>query len=314
MRAILFPGQGAQQVGMCRSFLAESKAARELFAQASEVLALDLARLCLDGPEAELEKTDRCQPAIFVCSAAMVSALEERGAYQRADFDVTAGRSLGEDTALWFAGAIGFEDCVRVVRERGQGMQAASEAAPSGMLALLGANEELARTVCEKRAEGDVLTPANYLCPGNIAISGARAALDRVAANARADGVRKAIPLKVAGAFHSALMAPGLPQLERALRSARLAAPRIPVLSNVTAAPHGAADTIAPLLLRQVTSPVRWEASMRALVAQGCLDYVEPGPGGVLTGLLAKIEPAARCRNIQKLEDLAAGTATGAER
>jgi [acyl-carrier-protein] S-malonyltransferase len=313
MRAILFPGQGAQHVGMCRSFLAESKSARDLFARASEVLSFDLAKLCVDGPEAELEKTDRCQPAIFVCSAAIVSALEERGIHQRGDFDLTAGLSLGEYTALWFSGAIGFEDCVRVVRERGRGMQAASEAAPSGMLALLGANEELAREVCEKRAEGDVLTPANYLCPGNIAISGARAALDRVAANARADGVRKAIPLKVAGAFHSALMAPGTPQLERALAAARFSEPRIPVISNVTAAAHGAVATIAPTLLRQVTSPVRWEASVRALLARGCSEFVEPGPGGVLTGLLGKIEPTARCRNIQTMEDLAAGTASGAK-
>lgn len=314
MRAILFPGQGAQHVGMGRSFVAESKAARELYARASEVLGLDLVKLCAEGPESELEKTDRCQAAIFTCSAAIVVAMEERGALVRADFQAAAGLSLGEYTALWFAGAIGFEDCVRVVRERGRGMQAASEAAPSGMLALLGANEELARAVCDKRAEGDVLTPANFLCPGNVAISGEKAALERVVANAKADGVRKAVPLKVAGAFHSALMAPGLPQLSTALAAVKWSAPRIPVISNVTAAAHGGVATIAATLLKQVTSPVLWEKSVRALVAQGCLDYLEPGPGGVLTGLLGKIEPNARCRNVQKVEDLAAAASEGGAR
>jgi [acyl-carrier-protein] S-malonyltransferase len=312
MRAIVFPGQGAQHVGMGRSFHEASAAARDHFARASAVLGYDLAKLCFEGPEAELEKTDRCQPAILVCSAAIVAALEERGALKRSDFALAAGLSLGEYTALWFAGAIGFEDAVRVVRERGRGMQAASEARPSGMLALLGANEELAAQVCAKRAEGDVLTPANYLCPGNIAISGAKAALERVTANARADGVRKAIPLKVAGAFHSKLMEPGLPLLTAALAGAKLAAPRIPVISNVTAQPHGDVATIGPTLLRQVTSPVLWERSMRTLVAMGVTEMLEPGPGGVLTGLLGKIDGNVRCRNVQKVDDLAQVAGEGA--
>ncbi|MSR47836.1 MAG: [acyl-carrier-protein] S-malonyltransferase [Planctomycetes bacterium] len=304
MRAIVFPGQGAQHLGMGLSFHTASAAARDLFARASAVMGFDLAKVCFEGPDSELEKTDLCQPAIFVCSAAIVVALEECGELDRKDFACTAGLSLGEYTALWFAEAIGFEDCVAVVRERGRGMQAASEAAPSGMLALLGATEELARTVCDKRSEGEVLNPANFLCPGNIAISGAKAALERVTANARADGVRRAIPLKVAGAFHSALMAPGVPQLTRALDRVKLAAPRIPVFSNVTAAPHGDVATIAPTLLRQVTSPVLWERSMRALIANGATDFFEPGPGAVLTGLLGKIDGAVRCRNVQKIEDV----------
>ncbi len=304
MRAILFPGQGAQHVGMGKSFHDASLAARQLFARAEAVLGVPLAKLCFEGPESELEKTDLCQPAIFVCSAAIIVALEERGALARADFTYAAGLSLGEYTALWFAGALSFEDAVRIVRERGRGMQAASEARPSGMLALLGANEELARAVCAKRAEGEVLTPANFLCPGNIAISGSRAALDRVVANARADGVRKAIPLKVAGAFHSTLMDPGLPLLAAALRASKIAAPRIPVISNVTAQPHGTPAEIEATLLAQVTSPVLWERSMRALIGLGVTDCFEPGPGAVLSGLMGKIDGNVRCRNVAKVEDL----------
>lgn len=312
MRAIVFPGQGAQHVGMGKSFHDASKAARDLFERAAAVLGAPIAKLCFEGPESELEKTDVCQPAIFTCSAAIVAALEERGALKRSDFAWAAGLSLGEYTALWFAGALSFEDAVRVVRERGRGMQAASEARPSGMLALLGANEELARAVCAKRAEGDVLTPANFLCPGNIAISGSKAALERVTANARADGVRKAIPLKVAGAFHSALMEPGLPLLDAALRATKLAAPTLPVISNVTAAAHGGPAEIAATLLRQVTSPVLWEKSMRELIARGVTDFFEPGPGAVLTGLLGKIDANVRCRNVQKVEDLERAAAEGA--
>ncbi len=311
MRAILFPGQGAQHVGMGRSFHDASPAARALFDRAGSVLGVPLAKLCFEGPEAELEKTDLCQPAILTCSAAIVAAMEERGALRRSDFAFAAGLSLGEYTALWFAGALEFEDAVRVVRARGQGMQRASEAAPSGMLALLGANEELASTVCAKRAEGEVLQPANFLCPGNIAISGSKAALDRVVANARADGVRRAIPLKVAGAFHSPLMEPGLPMLEVALRGVKLAAPRIPVLSNVTAQPHDSGAEIVAGLMRQVTSPVLWERSMRELLARGVTEFVEPGPGAVLSGLLAKIDAGARCRNVQKIEDLERAAGAG---
>jgi [acyl-carrier-protein] S-malonyltransferase len=309
MRAILFPGQGAQHVGMGREFHDASPAARALFESADRTLGIPLTKLCFEGPQEKLSATDVCQPAILACSAAIVAALEEKGTLARSDFAFAAGLSLGEYTALWFAGALSFEEALKVVRARGTGMQRASEAAPSGMLALLGANEETALAVCAKRAEGDVLVPANFLGPGNLAISGAKAALGRVVENAKADGIRRAVPLDVAGAFHSPLMAPGVPLLEQALAGVKLAAPRIPVISNVTAQPHGDPAAIRAALVKQVTSPVLWEKSVRELVARGVKDFVEPGPGGVLTRLVEKIEPAARVRNFQKPADAAEGNA-----
>ena len=311
-RAILFPGQGAQHVGMGRGFFDASPAARALFERADGALGFSLSSLCFEGPEEKLAATDVCQPAILACSAAIVAALEERGTLERSDFAFAAGLSLGEYTALWFTGALPFEDALQLVRARGQGMQRASEQAPSGMLALLGATEEQARAVCAKWAQDDVLQPANFLGPGNIAISGAKAALERVAANAKADGIRRAIPLKVAGAFHSPLMEPGVPVLEQALAKAKLESPRIPVVSNVTAQPYeeqgqapgpGTPAAIRSALVRQVTAPVLWEKSMRELISRGVTDFVEPGPGAVLTGLLGKIDGSVRCRNVQKPED-----------
>jgi [acyl-carrier-protein] S-malonyltransferase len=309
MRAILFPGQGAQHVGMGRTFFDASAAARATFELADRVLGFPLTKVCFEGPEEQLAATDVCQPAILACSAAIVAALEERGTFERGDFAYAAGLSLGEYTALWFAGALALEDALRIVRARGQGMQLASEKAPSGMVALLGATEELARTVTAKHAGGEVLQPANFLGPGNVAISGTKTALARVIENAKADGVRRATPLKVAGAFHSPLMQPGVPRLEEALAKAKLQAPRIPVVSNVTAQPHGAPAEIPALLVRQVTSPVLWEKSVRELLARGVTEFVEPGPGSVLTGLLGKIDPNAACRNVQKVADLELGAA-----
>jgi [acyl-carrier-protein] S-malonyltransferase len=312
MRAILFPGQGAQHVGMGREFFESSKAARSIFERADAALGIALSKLCFEGPAAELERTDVCQPAILVCSTAIVAALEERGALRRSDFAFAAGLSLGEYTALCFAGAIGFEDAVRLVRARGQGMQRASEDPPSGMVALLGASEEQARAVCAKHAQGEVLVAANFLGPGNVAISGTKTALARVAENAKADGIRRAIPLGVAGAFHSPLMKPGVATLEAAFAKVKLAAPAIPVVSNVTAQPHGAPDSIRATLLAQVTSPVLWEKSTRELLARGVTDFLEPGPGAVLTGLVRKVDANARCVNVQKPSDLAAANAGGA--
>jgi [acyl-carrier-protein] S-malonyltransferase len=310
-RAILFPGQGAQHVGMGREFHDASAAARSIFALADRTLAIPLRKLCFEGPAEALAETDVCQPAILTCSVAIVAALEERGALKRSDFACSAGLSLGEYTALWFAEALAFEDALLLVRTRGEAMQRASEAAPSGMLALLGASEEQARAVCSKHAQGDVLQPANFLGPGNVAVSGAKAALERLAAKAREDGIRRAVPLKVAGAFHSPLMQPAAALLEAAFAKVELEAPKLPVYSNVTGAPHGAPREIEAALVRQLTAPVVWEKTVRAMIAAGVREFVEPGPGAVLSGLVGKIDATVVARNLQKPDDLVRAAAEG---
>jgi [acyl-carrier-protein] S-malonyltransferase len=310
-QAILFPGQGAQHVGMGRAFHDASAAARAIFERADRTLGIPLTKLCFEGPEEKLAETDVCQPAILTCSVAIVSALEEKGDLKRGDFACAAGLSLGEYTALWFAGALAFEDALRLVRTRGQAMQRASEASPSGMLALLGATEEQARAACAKHAQGDVLQPANFLGPGNIAVSGDKVALDRLAAKAREEGIRRAIPLKVAGAFHSPLMQPAVAVLEAAFAKAELKPPALPVFSNVTGAPHGTLPELKTTLMRQITAPVLWEKSVRAMIASGVTDFVEPGPGAVLSGLVGKIDANVRARNVQKPEDLQRVAAEG---
>ena len=217
MRAILFPGQGAQFVGMGRDFHERSAAARGIFEKADETLGLELSRFCFEGPEEELAKTNVCQPAILTCSAAIVAAMEERGVLDRSSFSYAAGLSLGEYTALWFAGALSFEDAVRLVRVRGEAMQMASDRSPSSMASLLGATEAKAEQICNAFRGDDVLVPANHLAPGNVVVSGSREAIARVAKGAREHGVRRAVVLKVAGAFHSPLMEPAGPLLEQAL-------------------------------------------------------------------------------------------------
>src|SRR5262245_55322071 len=310
-RAILFPGQGAQHVGMGREFHDASAAARAIFERADRTLAIPLTKLCFEGPAEALAETDVCQPAILTCSVAIVAALEERGALKRSDFACAAGLSLGEYTALWFAEALAFEDALRLVRTRGEAMQRASEAAPSGMLALLGASEEQARAVCSKHAQGDVLQPANFLGPGNVAVSGSKAALERVVAKAREDGIRRAVALKVAGAFHSPLMQPAVPVLEAAFARVTLAPPSIPVVSNVTAQPHGDLDSLRKTLMRQITAPVLWERSIRSMIERGVRDFFEPGPGSVLTGLVGKIDGSVQRRAVQKPEDLERAASEG---
>jgi [acyl-carrier-protein] S-malonyltransferase len=310
-QAILFPGQGAQHVGMGRAFHDASAAARAVFERADRTLHLPLTKLCFEGPEEKLAETDVCQPAILACSVAIVAALEERGSLKRSDFACAAGLSLGEYTALWFAGALSFEDALRLVRTRGQAMQRASEASPSGMVALIGASEEQARAACAKHAQGEVLQPANFLGPGNIAVSGSKAALERLVAKAREDGIRRAIPLKVAGAFHSPLMEPAVAVLAAAFAKVALKEPALPVFSNVTGAPHGTLAETKATLMRQITAPILWERSVRAMIASGVDQFVEPGPGAVLTGLVGKIDAGVRARNVQKPEDLERVAAEG---
>jgi [acyl-carrier-protein] S-malonyltransferase len=288
--AFLFPGQGAQEVGMGRDWAAAEPAAKELFDKASGVLGYDLAQVCFEGPKDKLDSTVYSQPALFVSSLAALEVLKRKSPDAVANCAFTAGLSLGEYSALAFAGAIGFEDGVRVVAERGAAMQAAADATPSGMVSILGMDREKIEALCREQAQGDVLQVANLLCPGNIVVSGSKAACARIADAATAAGAMKTIPLAVAGAFHTSIVEPAVARLQAALAKVPLKTPRISVVSNVDAQPHSDPEEIRALLVKQVVSPVLWEDSMRWLIAQGVDQVYEVGPGRVLRGLMKRIE------------------------
>jgi [acyl-carrier-protein] S-malonyltransferase len=297
--AFLFPGQGAQFVGMGQALADQLPAAAALFQRANEVLGYDLAEICFRGPAEKLNSTIHSQPGLFVCSLAAVEALRQQQPELLAAVGAAAGLSLGEYTALVFAGAMSFDDALRVVQCRGEAMQAASDAASSGMVSVLGLEADALQALCDEvRQPGEVLRIANYLCPGNLACSGHQASCDELARRAPAAGAMKAIPLTVAGAFHTPIMESAVPRLEQALRAVPVHAPRIPVLSNVDAQAHGDPDEIRQLLVRQVLSPVRWQESMRRLLDEGFERFYEVGPGKVLRGLLKRIDRKASCENV----------------
>jgi [acyl-carrier-protein] S-malonyltransferase len=294
--AFLFPGQGAQSVGMGKALVENLPAAKQLFYEAAEVLGFDLLSLCINGPAERLNATDVSQPAIFVASLA---ALEQLRATEPAAFDevtATAGLSLGEYTALVFAGAISFRDGLKVVRTRGLAMQAAAEASPSGMVSVLGLDvPQVEGLVNEARSAGQ-LELANYLCPGNTVVSGSLPACAAVEKLAEAKGART-MRLAVAGAFHTSLMKPADERLQEALDAVEVRPPRVPVWSNVDAKLHTDPAEIRGLLVRQVLSPVHWEETMRGLLADGVERFYEIGPGRVLAGLLKRVNRKADCRN-----------------
>lgn len=295
--ACLFPGQGAQFVGMGRKVVEECAAARELFAQAREVLGYDLAELCFQGPVERLDSTVVSQPALYVCSLAAVEWLREKSpeVVQQAAF--AAGLSLGEYTALTFAGALSFAEGLRVVQVRGEAMQAAADACPSGMVSALLLEREQVEAVCREAQSAGKLWIANYLCPGNTVLSGEKAACQKAAELIERAGGR-AVPLAVAGAFHTPLMASACDRLAAALAEVPLQSPRIPVVSNVDARPHTDPEEIRQVLVRQVVSPVLWEDAMRWLLAQGADRFYELGPGKVLKGLLRRIDKRVVCDNV----------------
>jgi len=298
--AFIFPGQGSQAVGMGRDFHESSPRARAVFEAADRVLDTPLSRMCFEGPGEQLERTDVQQPAIFVTSVAIWEALLEEG-LPGAVLQAAAGLSLGEYTALHVAGAIGFDDALRLVARRGRFMQEAAEAAASGMVSLIGADEDIARRLCEQAAGGQVLAPANYNCPGQIVLSGAAEACERAVNLAPEVGCR-AVPLKVAGAFHSPFMETAGRKLGQALADTAVAGTAVPVIANVNAEPHRDPESIRAWLQQQVTHPVRWCSSIEALIADGFDRFVEVGPGRVLTGLMRKINRKITAVNISTVE------------
>ncbi|HID24424.1 MAG TPA: ACP S-malonyltransferase [Planctomycetaceae bacterium] len=287
--ALLFPGQGAQHVGMGKSIAERYPAARDLYAQASDILGYDLARLCFEGPAEQLDSTVVSQPALFVTSLAALEMLRAERPEVVLSCEMTAGLSLGEYTALVFAGAMSFEDGLRVVQRRGEAMQEASDATPSGMVSLLLLDRPQVQQICRQASELGLLAIANYLCPGNTVVSGENPACERAAELAEQAG-GKAVPLAVAGAFHTALMRPADARLAEALAGVPIKSPEIPVVSNVDARPHEDPEEIRDLLVRQGVSPVLWEDSMRYMLDQGVDEFYEVGPGKVLRGLMRRID------------------------
>ncbi len=301
--ALVFPGQGAQYVGMGAGLAASSPAAAALLAQADAVLGLSLTNLIASGPEADLTRTDLSQPAILVSSLMALAALREAGKLPA--FSAAAGLSLGEYTALVAAGALDALDAVKLVRLRGQAMQEAAEMTPSGMVALIGADEAGAQKLCDAAAQGEVLQVANLNSTGQVVISGTKAACERAVALAKDHGIRRAMPLAVAGAFHSQLMAPAAERLRAALAATRFRDPQVPVYTNVHAGAVTRAAEIPALLEAQLTQPVRWAQSVVAMQTAGVDSFLELGPGKTLGGMIARTITGVICRNVDKAEDVA---------
>jgi [acyl-carrier-protein] S-malonyltransferase len=272
--------------------------ARQLYDQAAEVLGYDLAALCWNGPPERLNSTVISQPALFVTSLAALEALRGSEPEAVANCKGAAGLSLGEYTALVFAGALSFRDGLRVVQRRGEAMQAAADVTPSGMVSILGPDAAKVEELCAAaRKEAGHLEIANLLCPGNIVVSGARAACDAVERLAGEAGART-VRLAVAGAFHTDIMKPADAALAEALADVEIRPPRVPVWSNVDAQPHTDPAEIRALLVRQVLQPVLWEQTMRNLLAAGYDRFYEIGPGRVLAGLLKRVQRKVDCQNI----------------
>ncbi len=306
--AVIFPGQGSQTVGMGKDVAEASPRARAVFDRANEVLGFDLAGLCFEGPAEKLEQTDIQQPAIFVASVAIWEAMLELGG-SREQFDFTGGLSLGEYTALHVASAVEFDSALTLVHRRGRLMQEASAASPSGMVSLIGADEQSAEALCDRARGEDVLAPANYNCPGQIVISGSKTACERALSMASEVGCR-AVALPVAGAFHSPFMEPAASGLWPTLQETSFAVPEIPVIANVDADYHRSPDTIRDSLRRQVTQPVLWQRCIERMIDDGVDRFVEVGPGRVLTGLLRKINRRMPVVSVNSRDSMTAAAAS----
>ena len=298
--ALLFAGQGAQTVGMGKDLAEAFPSAKAWFDRANATLGYDLAAVYFNGPESELTKTENAQPGIYLVSWIALALLRER--VPDLALDATAGLSLGEFTALAAAGSFSFEDGLKVVRQRGRFMQEACEATQGGMAAIIGLDEAVTREVCA--ATGVEL--ANLNCPGQIVISGAADKLTAACDLAKAKGAKRALPLPVAGAYHSTLMASAQPKLAAELAKIFVQTPRVPVYSNVTAAPHTTPDDIRATLVKQVTSSVRWEESIRAMLAAGYTRFIELGPGSALSGFMKRIDKTVTIYSVSDVASLEA--------
>jgi len=293
--AFIFPGQGSQAVGMGRALAEAFPICAETFAEADRALGEPLSLLCFEGPEDQLRLTENTQPAILTVSIAAYRLLESRGftpAY-------VAGHSLGEYSAHVAAGTIAFADAVQIVRRRGRYMQEAVPVGRGAMAAVLGLDADAVARACQEASDGDIVSPANLNAPGQVVIAGSADAVARASARAKEAGAKRVVPLPVSAPFHCALMKPAEERLAPELRALAAAAPRVPVVANVDAAPKRDAASAIEALVRQVSSPVRWEEVVRRLASEGVRAYVEVGPGTVLGGLVRKIHREATVVSVE---------------
>ncbi|WP_426263912.1 ACP S-malonyltransferase [Sphingomonas sp. PWP1-2] len=306
MRAFIFPGQGSQSVGMGKALAEASAVARAVFQEVDDALGQHLFRLMCDGPEDQLQLTENAQPAIMANAIATLRVLEEEGGVRLADkADYVAGHSLGEYSALCAAGAIDLATTAKLLKLRGQAMQAAVPVGVGAMAALLGADVDKARAIAEAAAEGEVCTVANDNDPSQVVISGHRGAIERAIALAKEMGAKRAVLLPVSAPFHCPLMQPAGDAMEKALAEARIDAPLVPLFANVTAAAVGDPDTIRRLLVEQVTGMVRWRESVLALQAAGVERFVEFG-GKVLTPMVKRIAGDVEAVSVVTMDDVEA--------
>jgi [acyl-carrier-protein] S-malonyltransferase len=299
--AFLFPGQGAQVVGMGKEIAQKFDAAAKLFERADAIAGYNLSKICFEGPAEKLNMTAISQPAIFVTSAAILELVKTKGPKA----DVTAGLSLGEYTALYAAGVISFEEALSLVQKRGQAMQAAADATDGAMVSIIGLDEEKVGQLCAEAGEGEVLSAVNFNCPGQVVISGGKAACGRAEKLAEKYGAIKTIRLEVAGAFHTEMMSSAANTLKEALRKCRISEPgNIKTIANIDAEYYKSAEKIAEELIKQLTCPVLWQKCMEKLIADGVENFYEIGPGKVLTGLMRRIDRKQNIVNISSLQDI----------
>ncbi len=293
MKAFVFPGQGAQFVGMGKDLYDKSAKAKELFEKANDILGYRITDIMFEGTDEQLKETKVTQPAVFLHS--VISALCADEEFQPG---MTAGHSLGEFSALVAAGALSFEDGLRLVYARAMAMQKACEATPGTMAAIIGLDDEKVEEICAS-IQGEVCIAANFNCPGQVVISGSMAGIEQACERMKEAGAKRALPLKVGGAFHSPLMEPARVELEAAIQKTEIQTPQCPIYQNVDAKPHTNPKEIKDNLIAQLTSSVRWTQSVQNMIADGASEFIECGPGAVLQGMVKRIDRKMPSRSIQ---------------
>jgi len=301
--AFLFPGQGAQTVGMGAEIAETFPAAAEIFEKANDTIGYDLSAICFEGPQEKLNTTTISQPAIFTTSAAILEVFKTNPATSNITPDITAGLSLGEYTALYAAGAISFKDALTLVQKRGEAMQAAADATEGGMVSIIGLEKEQVEQLCEEARENELLTAVNFNCPGQVVVSGSKNACARAEKLAEKYGAIKAVLLAVAGAFHTEMMSSAAEKLKNAIENCQIQDPvNISVIANINADYYQNSEKIAEGLIKQLTSTLLWQKCMERLLADGVEKFYEIGPGRVLTGLMRRINRKIKVENISGLE------------